>query len=428
MTSISDKKNFLQDGRAGDNRFAAMLDRLGEVAVRTGLNIKPGQQLIITAPLESASLVRRITEHAYKAGSSLVTTFYSDDEATLARYRYGHDETFDTAAGWLAHGMTEGFREGAARLAITGSDPVLLADQDPSRISRAARAASVVNRPAMKIITSFDVNWTIVAASTVAWARQVFPFLQDDEAVSELWQAIFKASRITGGDPVAEWAAHNTQLHKRAAFLNDARYEALHFTGPGTDLTVGLADGHHWAGGAEKAGNGVICNPNLPTEEVFTTPHRLKVEGHVVSSKPLFNQSSLIDGISVRFEGGKITEMHAVKGQDVLARILDTDEGARRLGEVALVPHSSPISQSGVLFKNTLFDENAASHIALGQAYSKCMRDAEGLDDTALAARGANNSILHIDWMIGSGETDVDGLTSDGQRVKLMRKGEWVIS
>ncbi|MFE8871800.1 aminopeptidase [Acetobacter persici] len=417
-----------QNATPKETKLVSMLDRLGEVAVRTGLNVAPGQQVIITAPLEAVPLVRRVTEHAYKAGAALVTTFYADEETTLARYRFGHEETFDTAADWMARGMAEGFRAGAARLAITGSNPALLAGQNPEHISRASRAASRVNRPAMEIITNFDVNWNIVATATPAWAKVVFPDLPEDQAVLRLWDAIFAASRLTGADPVADWAAHNATLHRRAAFLNDARYAALHFTGPGTDLTVGLADGHDWAGGSEKAGNGIVCNPNIPTEEVFTTPHRLKVEGYVASTKPLSHQGTLIDDIRVRFEGGKIVEMHASKGEDVLSRVLDTDEGARRLGEVALVPHSSPISQSGILFQNTLFDENAASHIALGQAYTKCMLETAGQDEAALAARGANSSMIHIDWMIGSGEIDVDGIDANGTAVPLMRKGEWTIS
>lgn len=414
-------------GYLASDEFAAMLDRLGEVAVRTGLNVLPGQQVILTAPLHAVPLVRRVTEHAYRAGASLVTTFYSDDQTTLARYQYGAEDTFDTAAGWLAKGMADGFREGAARMAITGGNPALLAGQKPDHVSRASKAASIVNRPAMEIITNFDINWCIVAAATPEWAQQVFPHLPPQQALEELWRAIFAVSRLTGADPVAEWAAHNAILHRRATFLNDARYAALHFTGPGTDLTVGLADGHDWAAGAEKAGNGVVCNPNIPTEEVFTTPHRLKVEGHVSSTKPLSHQGTLIDGIRVRFEAGRIVDMQATKGQDVLARVLDTDEGSRRLGEVALVPHSSPISRSGILFQNTLFDENAASHIALGQAYTKCMRDTEGQDEASLAARGANTSMIHIDWMIGSGQVDVDAVTADGSHTPLMRQGEWVV-
>ncbi|MCX5613772.1 aminopeptidase [Bombella saccharophila] len=402
-----------------------LLDRLAEVAVRTGLNITPGQQLVITAGLEAVPLIRRITTHAYKAGASLVTTLYQDDETTLARFHHAREESFDTAAGWLANGMAEAFRNGAARMAITGGNPTLLKGQNPEHISRASRASSAAHRPAMELITSFDINWNIIACATPAWAQQVFPHLPEDEALAALWKGIFHASRVDVADPVAAWAEHNKTLHARAAMLNDARFDALHFTGPGTDLTVGLADGHLWTGGAEAAGNGVVCNPNIPTEEVFTTPHCARVEGTVSSTKPLFHQGSLIDGIQVRFEKGRIVEAHAQKGEDVLQRILESDEGARRIGEVALVPHSSPISQSGILYQNTLFDENAACHIALGQAYTKCMIDPEGLSEDELIARGANHSMIHIDWMIGSGEIDIDGV-KDGQHVPLMRAGEWV--
>ncbi|AAW61438.1 aminopeptidase [Gluconobacter oxydans] len=402
-----------------------LLDRLGEVAVRVGLNIAPGQQLLITAPLAAVPLVRRVTEHAYKAGASLVTTLYADDETTLARFIHAPDEAFDVAPTWLADGMARAFREGAARMAITGANPTLLKGQDPERISRANRANSKANRPAMEIITQFAVNWNIIACATPAWAAQVFPELPADEALAALWDGIFKASRVDVADPVAEWKAHNARLHARAKYMNDSRFEALHFSGPGTDLTVGLADGHLWAGGSEKSGNGIVCNPNIPTEEIFTTPHRSKVDGRVSSTKPLFHQGTLIDNISVRFENGKIVEASASHGEDVLKRILSTDEGAARIGEVALVPHSSPISASKILYRNTLFDENASSHIALGQAYTKCMVDIEGLTPEELLERGVNDSLIHIDWMIGSDKIDLDGL-KNGNRVPLMRAGEWV--
>ena len=406
--------------------FVQKLDRLAETAVRVGLNIQHGQELLITAPLDAVPLVRRITEHAYRAGSSLVTTFYNDDESRLARFRFAPDDSFDTASGWLADGIAQAFRQNAARLAITGDDPSLLAGQDPDKVSRASRAQSRVNRPSLELITNFAINWSIVAYATPAWARTVFPALPEAEAVERLWDAILSASRVDGADPVADWAAHNRVLAERGRMLNDRDFASLRFRGPGTDLTVGLADGHLWAGGAEHAANGVLCNPNLPTEEVFTTPHRLRVDGTVRSTKPLSYQGTLIDGIQVRFEGGRIVDAHAEKGEAVLAKVLGTDEGAARLGEVALVPHSSPISQSGVLFQNTLFDENAASHIALGQAYRTCMQDADGLDDAALEARGANSSLIHIDWMIGSGEIDVDGVAADGTARPVMRAGEFV--
>ena len=407
------------------SNHAELLDRLGEVAVRVGLNIAHGQQLLITAPLDAVPLVRRITEHAYRAGASLVSTFYSDDETTLARFRHAPDDTFDTAAKWLHGGMAEAYREGAARMAITGGNPTLLSGENHDRVARASRAASLAGRPAMELITNFAINWNIVACATPAWAQQVFPDLEPEQALARLWDAIFAASRVTNADPVAEWARHNEILHRRAAWLNDRRFAALHFRGPDTDLTVGLADGHAWAGGSEPARNGITCNPNIPTEEVFTTPHARRVDGTVRATKPLFHQGTLIDDIAVRFRDGRIVEASASAGQEVLTRILDTDEGARRLGEVALVPASSPISSSGILFRNTLFDENAASHIALGQSYTKCMLDTDTLDEAQLSERGANSSFIHIDWMIGSNQIDVDAITHDGTRESLMKQGEW---
>ncbi|WP_336490567.1 aminopeptidase [Methylobacterium nigriterrae] len=413
--------------RTAGSSFAERLDRLAEVAVRVGLNLQPGQELVMTAPLDALPLSRAITEQAYRAGASLVTTLYADDAATLARFAHAPDAAFDTAAGWLYGGMAEAFRGGAARLAISGDDPSLLAGQDSDRVARANRARSKAYVPALELIANFATNWTIVSAATPAWARTVFPDLPEADAVSRLWEAIFSASRVDGPDPVAAWAAHNAGLRARTEALNGHRFAALRFRGPGTDLTVGLADDHEWCGGASTSRSGILCNANIPTEEVFTTPHRARVEGCVASTKPLSYQGTLIDGIRVRFEGGRIVEAEARTGGDVLARVLDTDEGARRLGEVALVPASSAISASGLLFFNTLYDENAASHIALGQAYSKCFRDGgAAFGEADLAERGANRSLIHIDWMIGSDQVDVDGLTAEGRAVPVMRRGEWV--
>ena len=404
----------------------ARLDRLASVAIEVGLGLARGQELLITASLDALPLVRLITEHAYRAGASLVTTFYSDDEATLARFRYAHDESFDTAATWLQDGVAQAFRKNAARMAIAGTDPALLAKEDPEKVGRANRAFSKASRPAMELITRHAINWTIVAAATPAWARTVFPGEPEDQAVAKLWDAIFAASRVDARDPVAAWRAHDDGLRKRASLLNERRYHALHFRGPGTDLRVGLADDHVWIGGGTTAGNGLACIPNIPTEEVFTTPHCKRIEGTVMSTKSLSYQGTLISGIRVRFESGRVVESHATQGEAVLRKMLDTDEGASRLGEVALVPHSSPIAKSGLLFSNTLFDENAASHIALGQAYSTCIRGGETMDAAALAEKGANDSLIHVDWMIGSGEIDLNGITAAGSPEPLMRKGEWV--
>ena len=404
----------------------ARLDALAEVAVKVGLQLRPGQYLLVTAPVEALPLVRRIADHAYRAGAGLVTPLLSDPEVALARYRSGEEASFDRAAGWLYDGMAKAFDAGTARLAVVGEDPMLLAGQDAARVSRANRANSVAYRPAMERITGFDVNWNIVAYPGAAWARQVFPDLPAEAATRRLADAIFAASRVDRPDPVAAWAEHNANLRARTERLNGQRFSALHYSGPGTDLTIGLADGHEWHGGASTAKNGITCNPNIPTEEVFTTPHALRVEGRVSSTKPLSYQGTLIDGITVTFAEGRIVDARATRGQEVLDKVLDTDAGARRLGEVALVPHSSPISRSGLLFFNTLFDENAACHIALGQCYAKCFVDGATLSPEEIAARGGNSSAIHIDWMIGSGLIDIDGLHLDGSRVPLFRKGEWV--
>ncbi|RDI96085.1 aminopeptidase [Meiothermus sp. QL-1] len=406
--------------------FERELDLLARVAVEVGLGLQEGQELVITAPLEAAPLARRIAEHAYRAGSPLVTVLYEDEVLALLRFLHAPEASFDRAPAWLLSGMAEAFQQGAARLSIAGGDPHLLRGQDPSRVARASRARSVAYQRALELITTHHINWTIVAYPHPAWARAVFPQEPPEKAVEKLWRAIFKATRLDAPDPVAAWAEHNRGLQERVSYLNQKRYQALRFKGPGTDLWVGLADDHLWAGGPVRAKNGAVCNPNLPTEEVFTAPHKDRVEGYVRSTKPLSYQGSLITDIEVRFERGQIVEARAAQGEAVLQRILETDEGARRLGEVALVPHSSPIAQSGLLFYNTLFDENAASHIALGQAYSECIQGGSALGPEELAARGANRSLIHIDWMIGSDQVDVDGITASGQAEPLMRGGEWV--
>ena len=401
------------------------LDKLAEVAIQVGLQLQRGQDLVMTAPVAAMPLVRLITKHAYKAGAGLVTTLYSDEDTTLSRYAYAPDESFDRASDWLFDGMAKAFAGGAARLAISGDNPMMLSAQDPAKVARANKANSIAYKPALEKISNFDINWNIVSYPNPSWAKLVFPNDPEDVAVEKLANAIFAASRVDVADPVAAWKEHNANLARRSAWLNGERFAALHFTGPGTDLTVGLADGHLWCGGASEAKNGVTCNPNIPTEEVFTTPHALRVEGHVSSTKPLSHQGTLIDNIQVRFEGGRIVEAKASRGEEVLNKVLDTDEGARRLGEVALVPHSSPISASGILFYNTLFDENASCHIALGQCYSGCFVDDTKLTPEQIRAQGGNSSLIHIDWMIGSGQVDIDGVRADGSRVPVMRQGEW---
>lgn len=407
------------------DEFARKLDRLAEVAVRVGLGLAARQEMVMTAALDQLPLARRITEHAYRSGASVVTTIFADEQCALLRFHHAQDYSFDAAAAWLYEGMAQAYRNGAARLAIAGGDPALLAKEDPEKVSRLNRATSKAYRPALELITRQEINWTIVSGATPAWAAAVFPELPQEQAVERLWNAIFAATRIDKADPVSAWKEHDAHLHARAERLNEKRYKTLHFRGPGTDLRVGLADEHLWDGGGSMARNGVYCIPNMPTEEVFTTPHKMRVDGRVTATKPLSYQGTMIEGISVGFEAGRIIEAHATRGQHVLEKMIDTDDGARRLGEVSLVPHSSPIASSGLLFLNTLFDENAACHIALGQAYTMCMKDGEKLSREELAARGANESLIHVDWMIGSNRIDVDGISASGDAEPLLRAGEW---
>jgi len=401
------------------------LEKLAELAVRVGLNLEEGQEVIATAPIEAVDFVRLLAEKAYAQGASLFTVLYGDNVLSRKRLSLAPEAGLDRAPAWLYEGMAKAFHEGAARLAVSGNDPKALEGLPPERVGRAQQAQSRAYRPALSAITEFVTNWTIVPFAHPGWAKAVFPGLPEEEAVQRLWRAIFQATRVDQEDPVAAWEAHNRALHEKVAFLNERRFHALHFQGPGTDLTVGLAEGHLWQGGATPTKKGRLCNPNLPTEEVFTAPHRERVEGVVRASRPLALSGQLVEGLWARFEGGVAVAVGAEKGEEVLKKLLQTDEGARRLGEVALVPADNPIAKTGLVFFDTLFDENTASHIAFGQAYAENLEGRPSGEE--FRRRGGNESMVHVDWMIGSEEVDVDGLYEDGTRVPLMRRGRWVV-
>jgi len=405
--------------------FKRNQEKLAELAIRVGLNLEKGQEVIATAPIEAVDFVRLLAEKAYREGASLFTVIYGDQELARKRLALAPEEGLDKAPAWLYEGMARAFREGAARLAVSGSDPKALEGLPPEKVGRAQKANARAYKPALEAITEFVTNWTIVPFAHPGWARAVFPGLPEEEAVRRLWEAIFQATRADQEDPIAAWEAHNRALHEKVAYLNARRFHALHFKGPGTDLVVGLAEGHLWQGGATATKGGRLCNPNLPTEEVFTAPHRERVEGVVRASRPLALGGTLVEGIFARFERGFAVEVRAEKGEEVLRRLLDTDEGARRLGEVALVPADNPIAKTGLVFFDTLFDENAASHIAFGQAYQENLEGRPSGE--AFRKRGGNESLVHVDWMIGSEEMDVDGLYEDGTRTPLMRRGRWVV-
>jgi aminopeptidase len=321
--------------------------------------------------------------------------------------------------------MLESVQRRDAILSIRGGNPDLLSDQDPESVDTYQKTSWEYLRPTLDHIERRAVNWTVIAAPVPGWVAKVFPDLVSEAGQTRLWEAVFAACRLNQVDPIAAWDAHIEELVARREYLTHKRYTALKLTGPGTDLTVGLPKGHIWTGGREITRSGVAFIPNLPTEEVFTLPHKDRTEGVVTASIPLSYVGTLIQDFSLTFAEGRVVKVVASKGETILRKLLETDEGAGRLGEVALVPHSSPVSQSGLLFYESLFDENPASHIALGSAYKLNLSGGETMSQDEFIAAGGNHSLVHVDFMIGSGEMDVDGIGEDGTAEPVMRAGEW---
>ena len=413
--------------------IATGIDSLAQVTVQVGINLKPGQQLIVLSPdggvpMETLPLVRRVTEHAYRAGASLVTTLYADDFSTRARFRHANNESFDVGTDWLQSAVARAFQEGAAGLFLFADDPNLLAAEDKDKVTRAAKAHLRARGPMLNEIFNLRTNWSLTTAATSAWAQLVFPQISVSDAVERLWLAIFQAARLDSSDPIATWKAHGAKLNTRARAMNALNLSAIHFRGPDTDLCVGLSDRHTWTSVSMTGENpkGVECLFNVPSEEINTVPDRNRVDGYCRMTKPLFSAGVVIEDMVVRFEKGRVIEATARRGADVLRGLLKTDDGACRIGEVALVPNSSPISKSGILYCNTLLDENAASHIAFGQAWSVGIDGGLAMSADELRRHGANQSLIHMDTMIGSAEMDVDGITAAGQTIPVMRGGEFV--
>ncbi|HTG89395.1 MAG TPA: aminopeptidase [Vicinamibacterales bacterium] len=403
-----------------------------ELAVRVALNVQPGQRVMIIGPLanggaslESAPLARQIAAAAYRAGSPLVETIYGDEAQQSLRFKHAPRESFGSFSSWLPAALSEHVRAGHAVLSISANDPDLLQGESPDLVGTLLQSTAREMRPFREQVSRNDTNWAVVAAASAGWAAKIFPGIPTSTAVSKLWDAIARMCRLDTADPLAAWETHLGNLAARSEYLNNKRYSALKYTGPGTNLTLGLPEGHIWVSGRSVSRGGIPFTANLPTEEVFTIADKDRVDGTVRASKPLSYGSTLIDGFSVTFERGRIVKMTAEKNADTLQRLLDTDEGARRLGEVALVPNSSPISQSGLLYYNTLFDENAASHVALGNAYKFTLKRGNDMSDAEFEQAGGNRSGVHVDFMIGSGELDVDGVLPGGSTEPLMRKGEW---
>jgi aminopeptidase len=406
-----------------------MQDRLrayADLALSVGLNLQAGQRLFLSAPIIAADLVHVVAAAAYDRGAILVEVNWTDDELTLARFRHAPRDSFEEFPTWRSDAMVAAAKRGDAFLSLRGTDPALLKDEDPALVTTVQRVQAENTREYLTYITSHQVNWCVLSVPIPSWAQRIFP--DADDAVESLWGAIANACRLNAADPVAAWDQHLEQLARRAARLTTTAYDALRFTGPGTDLRVGLVEGHRWIGGQSTTESGITFTPNVPTEEVFTTPHRERVDGTVTATKPLNYAGNLIEDFRVRFAGGRVVEVEAAAGQDVLQGLVDTDEGSARLGEVALVPASSPISQTGLLFYNTLFDENAASHIALGKAYDECVEGGGQMKREELLAHGVNDSLTHVDFMIGGDQIDVFGQRKDGSEELLMEQGEWTVA
>jgi aminopeptidase len=417
------------------SEFEQNLERYAELIVKVGLNLQPGQRLLIGAPaffsagapIQTAPLVRLIAASAYEAGAKLVDVMWSDDALKLARHRHAPRDSFEEYPAWRSIGALEYAKRGDAVLLVLADDPDLLAEQDPELVNLEQKTSFKQAGPFMEQLVRSAMNWSAISASVPGWAAKVFPEHPAAAQEMRLWDTIFDICRVKQADPVSAWRAHIEQLGIRAEFLNQKQYKALKFVALGTDLTVGLPNGHVWRSGGLTSERGIFFAANMPTEEVFTMPHKHEADGFVTATKPLSFAGTLIENFSLKFAEGRVVEATADRGGDILQKLIETDKGACRLGEVALVPHSSPISQSGLLFYNILIDENAANHMALGQAYKFSMEDGEDLSDEEFEVRGGNQSLIHIDFMIGSAEMDVDGISENGSIEPIMRAGEWAI-
>ncbi|MET3698649.1 aminopeptidase [Bacillus oleivorans] len=403
--------------------FQQQLEKYAELAVKVGVNVQKGQTLVVTATFDALEFVREVAKKAYEAGAKHVQVDWSDDELSRIKYEMAPEEAFTEYPKWRAKEREELAENGAAFMAIVSSSPDLLKGVDPERIANFQKAAGQALRKYRQYTQSDKVAWTVIAVPSKAWADKVFP--NDSNSVEKLWDAIFKAVRVDQEDPVAAWKKHDETLYQKVDHLNSKRFKKLHYKAKGTDLVIELHEKHLWVGAGSEDPNGVSFMANMPTEEVFTVPLRDGVNGTVSSTKPLSYGGNLIDNFTLTFENGRIVDVKAEQGEDILKKLVETDEGSHYLGEVALVPHNSPISQSGLLFYNTLFDENASNHLAIGNGYAFCVEGGKKMSDEELEKHGVNSSMTHVDFMIGSAEMDIDGIKEDGSVEPIFRNGNW---
>lgn len=402
-----------------------ILEKYAKLVIEKGVNVQKGQPVFITIPVEGASFARLLVRYAYEAGAKNVHVQWVDDELTLLKYTYAADEVLADFPQWEVDKREAFAEDGGAFISVYASNPDLLQNIDPKRVAMETKASGEALTKFRSYLMNDEVTWTVVSIPTKDWAKKIFPELDADEAVARLWNEIIKTVRVDSEDPIAAWDRHNETLYEMRKQLNEKQYDKLILTAPGTNLEVGLPKGHIWHGGVAKSAEGVAFNPNMPTEEVFSVPDKYDVNGTVSSTKPLHYGGNIIDRFSLTFEKGKVVDFKAEQGEEILAQLLETDDGAKRLGEIALVPHESPISQSGIIFYNTLFDENASCHLALGKAYPTNVEGGADMSEEELDANGINDSMVHVDFMIGSSEMTIEGIYADGRKELVFEKGTW---
>jgi len=412
--------------------FERKLEKYAEVAVRVGNNLQPGQRLLIIGrwlnrgvPPELTQLVQKITVAAYEAGAPYVDIIWADQQTDLLRYQHAPRDSFEEYPKWFLAALLEYLERGDALMVIFAENPELLKDQDPGLVSLATKTAIANFEPGLKYVTGNIVNWVGLSAPISDWADLVLPDTPQEERLDRMWEAIFNICRVDQDDPIQAWKDHLEDLSQRCAYLNDKKYSALKYSGPGTDITIGLVKDHRWQSGGMKNTAGLNYTANIPTEEVFCLPDKDRADGVVSAVMPLSYGGTLIEDFQLTFKDGKVVGVEVEKGEAALQTILNMDEGARHLGEVALVPHSSPISQLGWLFYNTLYDENASSHIALGRGIRACLSGGPQMSNEEFDAAGGNYSKVHVDFMIGSDKLDIDGINEEGSAEPVMRQGEW---
>ncbi|NTU89495.1 MAG: aminopeptidase [Actinobacteria bacterium] len=409
-----------------DRSLEAKLDAYAELLVKKAVNLQEGQELVVAAPIQAAPFARTVIEKAYLSGARHVTVIWGDDETSHLIYKYTPLDFFESYPAWAAERLNSLALDGAAFLFLSGEDPNALFGIDPRKPAANVKASHAACGDYRKALDFGRNVWVIAGVSTPAWAQMVFPDLSEEHAVDALWNAILKTARADGEDPIAAWDAHKESFDWRKRFLNEARFDKLRYTNSiGTDITIGLTDKHLWEGGGSQTIGGTYFFPNVPTEEIFTTPHRDRVNGIAYSAMPLVYQGNVIEDFWFKFEDGAVVEFDAGKGKEILAQLLEIDEGARHLGEVALIPITSPIYETGIFFYSTLYDENASCHLAVGLGFPDAYENGVNMTEDELLAVGVNKSATHVDFMIGTNDLSIVGTTKDGIEIQIFENGLW---